>query len=189
MNNIRLAYREKVDSLEETIETEWIKFHVNASNVWTGKFNELSNDFEQKEKLYTKRKEFFSTEFKRIKLDHGEATRAMRLRLAKEKENLEFDLRQYKLKILLDSEKLLYNYYILRRQNDENVLILSEERRDLAKLEAKVASVERELDEHEMSFQGKVHGLNEVILSAIKGIQLSQRNMASLADGNHKKVN
>lgn len=188
LNIARGAYRDKTKLLEETIRMEWINFHVNASNAWTQQFKKLSDDFEQKEKYYADQKEFFVNELIRIKLDYEELMRTMRLHLAKDKENLELELRQYKTKVLLDSDKLLYNHYVLQQQNNENVLILSEERRNLAKLQAKVISSRKELTENKATFQSDLQKLNLSISKLIASIQLSQRNILASTESNHNTV-
>lgn len=188
LNVIQKTYREKTELLETTLENEWKNFDFNASNLWTQKFNELSNDFEQKEKHYTNQKEFFSNELMRIQLDHEEVTRAMRLHLVKEKENLELDLRQYKAKILLDSDKLMYNYYVLQLQDGENVFILSEERRNLTRLQDNVIALSQKVKESKESSQRDVGNRKLVISKLIQAIDRLQGNMMVKTEINRNNV-
>lgn len=188
LHTFRKFYREKLELLTETVQMEWENFCANAADLWSQKFDELTTDFEYKNVFQANQTESFSRELLRIKLNHEEVTRSMRLYLEKEKQDLQVDLRQYKAKIFLDSDKFLYNYYVLQKQNHENVLILNEERRNLAKLQGKVILVRQQLNENVSLFRNESKNLNLNISKLISGIDLLERNIVGLVNNNEIKV-
>lgn len=69
----------------------------------------------------------------KVHRDHEERFRETRIRLETDIQSLEQELEQVKALCLLNSEKLDYNYQVLKKREEENVYIKNHQKRRLNK--------------------------------------------------------
>lgn len=72
-------------------------------------------------------------ELQKVHRDHEEKYRETRIRLETDIQMLEQELEQVKALCLLNSEKLDYNYQVLKKREEENVYIKNHQKRRLNK--------------------------------------------------------
>lgn len=70
-------------------------------------------------------------EIRRVYVKHDEEYRSTKIRLETDVQTLEQELEQIKALCLVNSEKLDYNYQVLKKREDENIIIKNNQKRTL----------------------------------------------------------
>lgn len=71
---------------------------------------------------------------------------------------------------LLNSEKLDYNYQILKKREDENIIIKSQQKRRMNKLQDVINDLRREISDYETNMGNKIKKLSDNIRKLHKSI-------------------
>jgi len=71
-----------------------------------------------------------------VHVKHGEAFRETKIRLETDLQTLEQELEQIKAVCLINSEKLDYNYQVLKKREDENIKVKNNQKKTLNKYES-----------------------------------------------------
>lgn len=140
---LKEAYKQHLEILRNTVENERQAFSHSAVEKWRSYFNALNANFEEKSKLVRVREQFYSEQIQVLQDSQDELTKQTRVRLEKECMRLELQLRQTRDNVLMNSEKLDYNYQVLQRRNDENNVITNQQKRRVARLYEVVARTRR----------------------------------------------
>ncbi|EDW65695.1 dynein regulatory complex protein 1 homolog [Drosophila virilis] len=143
VETLKESYKHHLELLRNTVEDERQTFSLTADEKWRSFFNALNTNFEEKSKLVRVREQFYSLQLQLLKDSQDELTKQTRVRLEKECERLELELRRTRDNVLMNSEKLDYNYQVLQRRNDENTIITNQQKRRVARLHEIVARTRR----------------------------------------------
>lgn len=136
---LKESYKHHLELLRNTVEGEREIFSLTAAEKWRSYFNALNTNFDEKSKLVRVREQFYSEQLQVLQDSQDELTKQTRVRLEKECMRLELELRQTRDNVLMNSEKLDYNYQVLQRRNDENTVITNQQKRRVAHLYEVVA--------------------------------------------------
>lgn len=147
MDVMKRTYREHLDILEKTIEDERKILQIITTKKWESMYEKRAVNEETKMRRETEKAEFYSNEIKRIQLSHEELIRATKIRLENDNQALEIEVQKLKRNIMLNSEKLDYNFQVLKKREDENVMVRNQQKRRLAKLADTIVSLKRKLKE------------------------------------------
>lgn len=143
VETLKESYKHHLELLRNTVEDERQTFSLTADEKWRSFFNALNTNFEEKSKLVRVREQFYSLQLQLLRDSQDELTKQTRVRLEKECERLELELRRTRDNVLMNSEKLDYNYQVLQRRNDENTIITNQQKRRVARLHEMVARTRR----------------------------------------------
>ncbi|XP_023164258.1 dynein regulatory complex protein 1 homolog [Drosophila hydei] len=143
VETLKESYKYHLEMLRHTVEDERHTFSLTADEKWRTFFNALNTNFEEKSKLVRVREQFYSLQLQLLQDSQDELTKQTRVRLEKECERLELELRRTRDNVLMNSEKLDYNYQVLQRRNDENTIITNQQKRRVARLYETVARTRR----------------------------------------------
>lgn len=147
MEVMKRTYREHLDTLEKTIEDERKILQIITTKKWESMYEKRAVNEEMKMRREAEKAEFYSNEIKRIQLEHEELIRATKIRLENDNQALEIEVQKLKRNIMLNSEKLDYNFQVLKKREDENVMVRNQQKRRLAKLADTIVSLKRKLKE------------------------------------------
>lgn len=136
---LKESYKHHLQLLRNTVEDERQIFSLTAAEKWRSYFDALNTNFDEKSKLVRVREQFYSEQIQVLQDSQDELTKQTRVRLEKECMRLELELRQTRDNVLMNSEKLDYNYQVLQRRNDENTVITNQQKRRVAHLYEVVA--------------------------------------------------
>ncbi|KAH8306516.1 hypothetical protein KR018_005886 [Drosophila ironensis] len=145
VETLKEAYKEHLQMLRHTIEEERQIFAVSAVEKWRTFFNAMNANFEEKANLVRTREQFYAQQTQLINESQEELTKSTRIRLEKECERLELELRRTRDNVLMNSEKLDYNYQVLQKRNEENVIINNQQKRRVARLHEAISRTRRGL--------------------------------------------
>ncbi|XP_017853464.1 dynein regulatory complex protein 1 homolog [Drosophila busckii] len=147
VETLKESYKHHLELLRNTVEDERQMFSLTAAEKWRNYFNALNANFDEKSKLVRVREQFYTLQTQLLQDSQEELTKQTRVRLEKECERLELELRRTRDNVLMNSEKLDYNYQVLQRRNDENSIITNQQKRRVARLHELVARTRRQLRE------------------------------------------
>lgn len=143
VETLKESYKHHLELLRNTVEDERHTFSLTADEKWRSFFNALNTNFEEKSKLVRVREQFYTLQLQLLQDSQDELTKQTRVRLDKECERLELELRRTRDNVLMNSEKLDYNYQVLQRRNDENTIITNQQKRRVARLYEAVSRARR----------------------------------------------
>ncbi|XP_017491711.1 PREDICTED: dynein regulatory complex protein 1 homolog [Rhagoletis zephyria] len=167
---IKMAYKSHLEILENTINEQRQTIAVTEANKWSKFYADMEESEKTKFDLAKQKEEFYAAEIARITAVQKELTSRTRIRLEKEAEMLEWELRKVRNTVLMNSEKLDYNYQVLQKRNEENVVISNQQKRRLAKLNENIASLKLKIttinEQHQTQLQrsvAEIHKLHKSI--------------------------
>lgn len=147
MEVMKRTYREHLDILEKTIENERKIFQIITTKKWETMYEKREANEEMRMKREAEKSEYYLQEIQRIQLEHEELIRATKIKLENDNQILEIEVQKLKRNIMLNSEKLDYNFQVLKKREDENVMVRNQQKRRLSKLADTIVSLKRKLKE------------------------------------------
>lgn len=145
MDVMKRTYRDHLEILEKTIEDERQIFQIVTTKKWDSMYEKRAINEEMRMRREAEKSEFYANEIKRIQLQHEELIRATKIRLENDNQALEIEVQKLKRNIMLNSEKLDYNFQVLKKREDENVMVRNQQKRRLSKLADTIVSLKRKL--------------------------------------------
>lgn len=161
---IRTTFFSHVKLLEETIEEERKNINLTAARKWEENFVMMVDMEEKKIEFRKDRQKFYEEEINRITTEQEDITRSTRIRLERDAENLQLELRNTKNNILMNCEKLDYNYQILQKKNVENTIINNQQKRRVARINENIATLKKKIAETTVSSEHTIKKLSEEVV-------------------------
>lgn len=180
---LKESYKRHLEILRNTVEDERQMFSHTAAEKWRSYFNALNMNFDEKSKLVRVREQFYSEQIQVLQDSQDELTKQTRVRLEKECMRLELELRQTRDNVLMNSEKLDYNYQVLQRRNDENNVITNQQKRRVARLYEVVARTRRNFKQISSNGRRTIKKLTEETLllhGSISDMQAKARHTRTI---------
>lgn len=190
INEIKKAYNESFKELETAIESERQRLGEEWRSNWNNMFEKLKDGEEKKLLIAKEKQRFYAEELRKICVKQEEITRATKIRMEKDAEQLEVELRKTRYNILMNSEKIDYNYQVLQKRNEENVILNNQQKRRVAKLKESIAMMKDKLNGLKHSNKATVEHLTQDIQKLhdsikdlqIKAEQSQQDNIRKVGD-------
>lgn len=142
---MKRTYREHLELLEQTIDHERGELQKHANRQWDKMYQNRASNEDVKLRQEREKRETYAQEIEDLQREHDEITRATKIRLEVDNEALEIELQKTKANVLLNSEKLEYNYQVLRKREEENVIIRNQQKRRLARLYETIATLRQKI--------------------------------------------
>lgn len=187
VNLMRRAYRQELHLVEDMIMLER-KILIEANDK---KWEELFKKREEEEQINSKRifeilDEFF-VETTRLRREHEELYRATKIKLERDIENLQQELARIKALCMLNSEKLDYNYQILKKREDENIIIKSQQKRRINKLQDVINTLSEKISNYEQTTENEIKRLQFEVQKLKKGIDDTEAKTEHFSQVNQLK--
>ncbi|XP_039438047.1 dynein regulatory complex protein 1 homolog [Culex pipiens pallens] len=184
---MKRTFKEHLDLLENTIEEERHTLRSVASKKWDDLYTRRAVNERIKMKQEKERSEFFRYEIDRIEQEHIEITRATRIRLEQDNQALEIELQKVKTNTTLNSEKLDYNFQVLKKREDENLMVRNAQKRRLTKLNETIFLLRRKIKDVQMSCLIETEKLSSDILKLRANISHMTTKVNTFAEVNDRK--
>lgn len=127
------AYRRELFLIENALDSERKTLLQTSAKKWESLFNQRKENeidgIEQRKEIMRE----FEKEINRVMTEHHEEYRAQKINLETECQKLQQQIQEMKAICMLNVEKLNYNYAVLKRREDENAIIKSQQKRRLNK--------------------------------------------------------
>lgn len=184
---MKRTYREHLDILEKTIEDERKILQLITTKKWETMYDKCEVNEENRMRREAERAEFYGSEIQRIQLEHEELIRATKIKLENDNQALEIEVQKLKRNIMLNSEKLDYNFQVLKKREDENVMVRNQQKRRLSKLAETIVSLKRKLKEAKSTCIVETKKFTADIMKLHAKILDLERKSDLFAEQNNKK--
>lgn len=186
---LKKSYRNSITDLQNTIEQEKQKILKTAQDKWNTVYEHLTNNEGKKMELVKEKQKFYERELETIREKQEEITRTTRIRLEKDAEILELEIRKTRANILMNSEKIDYNYQVLQKRNEENIIINNQQKRRVAKFNESIVLLKRKLAELKENNRQTMERLTLDIQKLHSSINDLQTKAEHFKRNNRTKVN
>lgn len=123
----------------------------------------------------------------KLRIDHEESYRKTRILLETDINKLEQELECIKALCLMNSEKLDYNYQILAKRENENLIIKSQQKRRINKLSDLINVYKNNISEYTNKSAVEMKRLNEQVFSLRKGVRDTEEKLKYFSKTNDSK--
>ncbi|XP_055526868.1 dynein regulatory complex protein 1 homolog isoform X2 [Wyeomyia smithii] len=183
---IKRAFKEHVDLLENTIDDEKQTLCMSASKNWDDLYTRRAVNERIKIKQEIERLEFYRNEIDRVEQEQIEVARATRIRLEQDNQVLEIELQKVKTKTTLNSEKLDYNFQVLKKREDENLLVRNAQKRRLTKLNETIFHLRKKIKDVQMICLMEVEKITSDIIALQTNINHINSKVNAFSEMNDK---
>lgn len=185
----RRAYREQLKLIEECMQVEQKILMESNDKKWEELYKkrdqeEIINSEKQSEQM-----EYFDQEMTKLRRDFQEKFRETKIKMERDIDELEQELERIKALALLNSEKLDYNYQILKKREDENIIIKSQQKRRINKLQDIVNTLKRKITDYSASTKQQVAKISAEIAKLQQSILDIESKADHFAEINDVKFN
>ncbi|KAJ8681141.1 hypothetical protein QAD02_016928 [Eretmocerus hayati] len=184
MENI---FARELDLIEKTLESERDSLVERFQHRWEVLYKEQQDvDAEGDEKRDLVIKDF-EEEVERLMRDHDEEFRQQKIRLENECQAMDQEVERVKALCLLNSEKLTYNFTILKSREEEMAIVKSQQKRKLNKLQSIIANLKKTYSDLRENSKLEMERLSNKILKAHKSIASSEERRKHFTRVNEKR--
>ncbi|XP_075563870.1 dynein regulatory complex protein 1 [Pelecanus crispus] len=175
------TYRHKLLQIEKAFELERRELLDNNRKKWDEAIQ--AHNTRELEYLHARMRkvEEFEKQLSQLRLEDEEEYNSMKIQLESDVQNLEMQLQQMKAVYQLNQEKLQYNLQVLKKQDKENTIIRSQQKRKLNRLHTLLNNLRRKLAKQEQQFREENQSLAadcERITGQCKEVQRRMRHFA-----------
>ncbi|XP_050293707.1 LOW QUALITY PROTEIN: dynein regulatory complex protein 1 [Anthonomus grandis grandis] len=167
---MRRAYRDELEILEHVVMQERKNLVDATDKKWEELFRKRQNQEVSNMNKKFEQVEEFNQKMGDLRLDFQEHFRETKIKLENDIEELQRQLEEIRALALLNSEKLDYNYQILKKREDENIIIKSQQKRRMNKLQDVINDLRRQISEYETSMSNKIKKYSDNIRKLHKSI-------------------
>ncbi|NXI64378.1 DRC1 protein, partial [Anseranas semipalmata] len=176
------TYRHKLHQIEKAFELERRELLDNNRKKWEEAIQ--AHNTKELEYLHARMKkvEEFEKQLNQLRVQDEEEYNSMKIQLENDVQNLERQLQQMKAAYQLNQEKLEYNLQVLKKQDEENTIIRSQQKRKLNRLHSLLNNLRTKLDKQDKQFKEENQGLAadcERIRGQCKEVQKRMRHFAA----------
>ncbi|RZC34533.1 NYD-SP28 domain containing protein [Asbolus verrucosus] len=184
---MRKAYRQELQMIEDVILTER-QLLIEANNK---KWDELYKKRDQEEKSNAEKRSEdywnFVQDMDNLNRDFQELYRETTIKLENDCDELQRELERIKTDALMNSEKLDYNYQILKKREDENLIIRSQQKRRINKLQDVINSLRKKMNDYHKTTSQQITKLTEEVKKLSQNVLDIEKKADHLAEVNNIK--
>lgn len=187
LDSLRTMYHQHLQILIDTITEQRELLFEDQRKQFEEILEQSTADDAAREQSKKKTIEHYRKEVRRLMIEHEEMTRATRIRLENNKQELFQQLRDVKAKVLLNSEKLDYNYQVLQKKVDENIIIRNQQKRELSNLYETVNKLRSKVKEMKKNGNNEIRRLTAEVMQLHESIMELEVKADTLADVNNRQ--
>lgn len=133
MNVMAKAYRCELSLINDAIESERKILLQNIAEKWEALYKKLQQDslaeLDTRKDIMSK----YEEETKRVIIEHQEEVRAQKINFELEIQKLQQEVQSTKATCFMNIEKLDYSYAVLKRREDENIIVKNQQKKRINK--------------------------------------------------------
>lgn len=186
---IRKAYQKEFELIEDVVTSERQNLIDGNNKKWEELFKkQKEREIDNMNKKFQQMDQYKTT-MKNLRQDFQEKFRSTKISMEKDIEELQTELERVKAVALINSEKLDYNYQILKKREDENLIIKSQQKRRLNKLHDVINNLKKKIDDYETTAKTNIKKLKDNIKQLQKNILDIEAKADHFAKVNDEKFN
>ncbi|NXL53457.1 DRC1 protein, partial [Podilymbus podiceps] len=175
------TYRHNLRQIEKAFELERRELLDNNRKKWEEAIQAHNAQELEYLRARMRKVEEFEKQLNQLWVQDEEEYNSMKIQLENDVQNLEKQLQQMKAVYLLNQEKLEYNLQVLKKRDEENTIIRSQQKRKLNRLHSLLQNLRTKLAKQEKQFREENQGLAadcERIKGQCKEVQRRMRHFA-----------
>ncbi|NXT19201.1 DRC1 protein, partial [Syrrhaptes paradoxus] len=175
------TYRHRLLQVEKAFELERQELLDANKKKWEEAIQALNAQELEHLRARMRKVEEFEKQLNQLWVQGEEEYSSMKIQLETDVQNLEKQLQQAKATYLLNQEKLDYNLQVLKKQDEENTIIRSQQKRKINRLHSLLNSLRTKLAKQEKQFREENQSLAadcERITGQCKEVQRRMRHFA-----------
>uniref|UniRef100_A0A8C3KBB2 Dynein regulatory complex protein 1 n=1 Tax=Calidris pygmaea TaxID=425635 RepID=A0A8C3KBB2_9CHAR len=175
------TYRHNLLQIEKAFELERQELLDNNRKKWEEGIQAHNTQELEYLRGRMKKVEEFEKQLHQLRVQDEEEYNSMKIRLENDVEHLERQLQQFKAIYLMNQEKLDYSLQVLKKQDEENTIMRSQQRRKLNRLHSLLNNLKTKLANQEKQFREENQSLAadcKRIAGQCKEAQRSMRHFA-----------
>ncbi|CAL8103686.1 unnamed protein product [Calicophoron daubneyi] len=180
------TYREELKAIEDALVAQKDKLLAEQNAEWEA----LMHEVKQKQINYLNqhfiRIEEFEKELKDLRIRHSEEYNALKNSLETEVETLETQLLKLKATYQLNLEKLEYNFQVLKRRDEENMITKSNQKRKITRMQDALNQLHNKAMRQERQYSAENEQLSEDYKKRMENFRDLQKKSKLLIEGEHR---
>lgn len=185
---MKLSYQQHLDMLQDTVDGERELFKTSEASKWQQLYDDREQTEQQNMNAAKALADQDEAELKRITITHEELNRETKRRLELDNDGLQIELQNVKAEIMLNSEKLSYNYKVLQKRSDENLIVKAQQKRRLTKLHEAIAAIRNNSKSMKCTGSVEIAKLTKEVMKLHSNIMDMVTKASSFAAINDQKV-
>ncbi|XP_052121907.1 dynein regulatory complex protein 1 [Frankliniella occidentalis] len=183
------AYRRELGLIEEAISNERKDLLDSCNKQWDALYKQRDKEEVNNLKLRFQEQEEQDEEVKCVRMEHQERYRQTKIKLDSDIQVMHHELEQVKAMCLLNAEKLDYNYQVLQKREDENLMMRAQQKRRINKLQDIANSLRKKMRESEAAAEIETARLHEEISRLHQNIGDIEKKANHFANINDRRYN
>ncbi|XP_076626610.1 dynein regulatory complex protein 1 [Colletes latitarsis] len=181
------AYRHELQMVENVIESERKTLLTTSQEKWEALLQKYKEDTVEAREKKKEIMRDYEEEMRKAITEHQEEFRRLKINFELEIQQLQQEVQNMKALCLMNVEKLDYNYAVLKRREEENIIVKNQQKRRINKLQDAMNGFKKTYTDLEESTRLEIQRLTNEILKSQKAIIDLEEKSNHLATVNDRK--
>ena len=162
VKNLQKAYREELTKIDQAFESERLELLENQRGEWEGLMSQRSNKEVENLKESEQRVDDFAAQLQHLRVQDAEEYNMVKIKLETDVQVLEQQLQAMRATYQLNSEKLDYNFQVLKKRDEENTITKSQQKRKITRLQDTLNNLKSKFAKQEAHYRDENQQLADV---------------------------
>lgn len=158
VKTIMRGYREELEEIEKAFVSERTKLLQQHVSTWDNEMEKRRQTELQYLKERERRIDDYEQQLQHLRQQNAEEYKKIMMKFEKEIQAVQQQIEQMKASFQLNAEKLEYNFHVLKKRDEENMITISQQKRKITKLQDVLTNLRKKLAKQEEQHQ--VENLN-----------------------------
>ncbi|XP_063244247.1 dynein regulatory complex protein 1 [Bacillus rossius redtenbacheri] len=184
---MRRAFKSELEVIEEVVGVERSQLLAEAGGRWEALYAELGRMERASGERQERTARALEDQARAVRLGQEERHRDRKTQLERDAQLLQRELQQVKAACLLNTEKLDYNYQVLRKRDDESLVLRARQKRQLNRLQDTVNSLKEKIADKAKHVALEMSRLTDEVKRLKCDITSVEKKGNDFTDANDKK--
>ena len=153
VKTIMRGYREELEEIEKAFVSERAKLLEQHISTWNTEMGKRRRTELQYLKERERRIDDYEQQLQHLRQQNAEEYKKIMMKFEKDIQVLQQQIEQMKATFQLNAEKLEYNYHVLKKRDEENMITISQQKRKITKLQDVLTNLRKKLAKQEEQHQ------------------------------------
>ena len=153
VKTIMRGYREELEEIEKAFVSERAKLLERHVSTWNSEMENRRLTELQYLKERERRIDDYEQQLQHLRQQNAEEYKRIMMKFEREVQVLQQQIEQMKATFQLNAEKLEYNYHVLKKRDEENMITISQQKRKITKLQDVLTNLRKKLAKQEEQHQ------------------------------------
>ena len=153
VKTIMRGYREELEEIEKAFVSERAKLLEHHISTWNDEMEKRRKTELQYLREREQRIDDYEQQLQHLRQQNAEEYKKIMMKFEKDIQVLQQQIEQMKATFQLNAEKLEYNYHVLKKRDEENMITISQQKRKITKLQDVLTNLRKKLAKQEEQHQ------------------------------------